>query len=298
LTQRSIRLATLTVLILSTPLAAQSQSVHALDPLSGAEIRQAVATLRQSGHLSPQARFGTITVQPRGKVGPQPRAARVVGFDWTRNEAFVAVVDLTGARLESWTVVDSEPPMRLLTIRRAEEIAHADPRWVAAITSRGIDTARVGVLVSLPERAKLPRQGADRVVGAFVWLRDAIPNALTVGGILMQVNLTQGRLDGFIDSYAPMGNADSAATRGLASRVPRSLHSAHGTARPVGTRGGKRDHVGSLAPARRRRPSARARDSRCVVHRRRPMALDPVQRIRERDRRAVWRSNILDVVSA
>jgi len=212
------------------PLAGQSQSVHALDPLSGVEIRQAVATLQQSGHLSPQARFGTITVQPRAKVGPQVRAARIVGFDWTRNEGFVAVVDLNAARLESWTVVDSEPPMRLLTIRRAEEIAHADARWVAALKSRGIDTARVGVLVGLPERAKLPRQGADRVTGAVVWLRDAIPNALVVDGLQMQVNFTQGRLESFVDSHAPGRAADSAATKSLAS--PRAALA------PLGTRNG------------------------------------------------------------
>ena len=165
------------------PLSAQSQSAHALDPLSAAEISQTVATLQQSGHLTPKTRFGTITVQPRSKSGTQPRAARVVGFDWTRNEAFVAVVNLAPPRLESWTVVDSEPPMRLLTIRRAEEIAHADPRWVAALKSRGIDTARVSVLVGLPERAKLPRRGTDRVVNASVFLRDGVPDALSIDGL-------------------------------------------------------------------------------------------------------------------
>ena len=88
--------------------------------------------------------------------------------------------------------------MRLLTIRRAEEIAHADPRWVAAIKSRGIDTARVGVLVGLPERAKLPRQGADRVVARSSGCATRVPNALVVDGLQLQVNLTQGRLDSFV----------------------------------------------------------------------------------------------------
>ncbi|MEO7520588.1 MAG: nickel transporter, partial [Gemmatimonas sp.] len=151
------------------------------------------------------------------KTGSTHRAARALGYDWTRNEGFVAVIDLSANRLESWTVVDSEPPMRLLTIRRAEEIAHADPRWVAAMKSRGLDTARVSVLVSLPERAKLPREGTDRVVNGTVWLRDAIPDALVVNGLQLQVNLTQGRLETFIDFHAPMRTADSAATKALAS---------------------------------------------------------------------------------
>src|SRR5439155_11492112 len=112
-------------------------SRHALAPLSASAITAAVAVLRQSGRLTPQTRFGTITVQSPMKSGTPPRAARVLGYDWSRNEGFVAVVNLTAARLESWTVVDSEPPMRLLTIRRAEEIAHADARWIAALKSRG-----------------------------------------------------------------------------------------------------------------------------------------------------------------
>src|SRR5204863_5184312 len=134
-----------------------------------------VSVLRQSGHVTTDTRFGTITVEPRGKSRVESRAARMLGFDWSRNEGFVAVVDVDAGRLESWTVVDSEPPMRLLTIRRAEEIAHADPRWVAALASRHIDTARVSVLVSLPERAKLPRRGTDRTTPAIVWLRDGAP---------------------------------------------------------------------------------------------------------------------------
>src|SRR5262249_55021605 len=177
--------------------------------------------LRRPGHPPPTTGLATLAVQRRRRPAAPPRAARVVGFDWTRNEGFVAVVDLAARKLESWTVVDSEPPMRLLTIRRAEEIAHADPRWVSALKSRGIDTARVSVLVGLPERAKLPRRGTDRVVGAAMLLRDAIPNALGIDGLSLQVNLTQGRLESFSDAGVRARAADSAATRALASpRAP------------------------------------------------------------------------------
>jgi primary-amine oxidase len=197
--------------------AVEAQSRHPLDPLSASEITQTVAVLRQLGRVGPQTRFGTITVQSPAKTGTPPRAARVIGFDWARNEGFVAVVNLTAATLDSWTVVDSEPPMRLLTIRRAEEAAHADPRWVEALRLRGIDTARVSVLVGLSERAKLPRRGTDRVVNAFVFLRDGIPNALSVPGMSLDVNLTQGRLAEFTDGRAPAEAADAAATAALAS---------------------------------------------------------------------------------
>src|SRR6185503_16477841 len=194
------RFAVAALVSLSAAGARAQTAVHPLDPLTGTEIQRAVGALRQSNHLTDQARFGTITVQPRDKAAGASRAARIVGFDWSTNEGFVAVVDLAGGRIESWTVVDSEPPMRLLSIRRAEEIAHADPRWIAALHARGIDTARVSVLVSLPERARLPREGTDRVAPAFVWLRDGVPDGYVVNGLTMRVNLTQGRLEAFADN--------------------------------------------------------------------------------------------------
>jgi primary-amine oxidase len=123
--------------------------------------------------------------------------------------------------------------MRLLTIRRAEEIAHADPRWVAAVRARGIDTARVSVLVGLAERQKLPRQGNDRVVPAFVWLRDGVPNGDVINGIIMRVNLTQGRLDSFADNHAPIAMTDSSAARALAA--PRAALRPLEIRQPAGT---------------------------------------------------------------
>ena len=204
-------------LLLFTTLGAQSPARHALDPLSADEITRTVALLRAAGHLTPLSRFGTITVQPQSKNAPATRAARVIGHDWSRNQGFLAVVDLDRGRVSSWTVVSDEPPMRLLTIRRAEEIAHADERWVKALRARGIDTARVSVLVSLPERAKLPREGSDRVAHTFVWLRDGVPDGFVVNGLTMRVNLTKGRLESFADNGARIAVTDSSAKRALAS---------------------------------------------------------------------------------
>ena len=216
-----MRFLTILTLLISAPLGAQAPARHALDPLSAREISQTVAILRTAGHLTPQSRFGTITVQAQPKNAPATRAARVVGHDWSRNQGFLAVVDLERGRVSSWTVVDSEPPMRLLVIRRAEEIAHGDPRWVAALRRRGIDTARVSVLPSLPERAKLPREGNDRVTPAFVWLRDGVPDGYVVNGLTIRVNLTQGRFETFGDNPAPTAFTDSSAIRALAApRAP------------------------------------------------------------------------------
>jgi primary-amine oxidase len=200
---------------------ARAQSAqHPLDPLSGAEIQRAVAILRQSNHLTADARFGTISVQPRDKTPSPSRAARIVGYDWAKNEGFLAVVDLSGGRVESWAVVDSEPPMRLLAIRRAEEIAHADPRWVAAMRERRIDTARVSILVGLPERAKLPRVGSDRVINGTTYLRDAVPPGDIAGGLGLRLNLTKGRAEAVDDAHRPVQKPEPAVARMLESPRP------------------------------------------------------------------------------
>src|SRR4051812_17828630 len=126
-----------TIAVITTPVV-HAQSRHPLDPLSASEITKTVSVLRDAGRVTAGTRFGTITVQQASKRSAEPRSARVLGFDWSKNQGFVAVVNLDASRLESWVVVDSEPPMRLLIIRRAEEIAHADPRWVAAMRARNI----------------------------------------------------------------------------------------------------------------------------------------------------------------
>jgi primary-amine oxidase len=211
-----IRCLAAAALILPSAASARAQAAgHPLDPLTGAEISRAVGVLRQSNHITAQARFGTITVQPREKTASATRAARILGFDWSKNEGFVAVVDLAGGRVESWTVVDSEPPMRLISIRRAEEIAHADPRWVAALRERNIDTSRVSILMGLPERAKLPREGSDRVAFGVTYFRDAVPPGDNVPGLGMQFNLTKGTGAGLNDQHLQVEKAEPAVARAL-----------------------------------------------------------------------------------
>lgn len=201
-------------------LAAQ-RAQHPLDPLSGAEITRAVDALRRAGRVGPQTRFATITVQPQAKQDRAARAARVLGYDWARNEGFVAVVDLVAPRVTAWTVVDSEPPMRLLSIRRAEEAARSDARFVAALRARAIDPDRVSVLLAMPERARLPRRGSDRVASTFVWLRDGVPDTFVAEGLRMRINMTAGTIDSLTDDRRPPRITDSSAMRALAApRMP------------------------------------------------------------------------------
>ena len=222
----------LVALVGAAPVRAQP-TVHSLDPLSATEITRAVSVLQRSGRLTPQTRFATITVQPQQKTAPAARAARLLGYDWSRNEGFVAVVDLAAPRVTSWIVVDSEPPMRLLSIRRAEEAAKADPRFVAALRARALDPDRVNLILAIPERTRLMRRGSDRLVRTSVWLRDGIPDAFRAEGLSMRINLTAGTIDSLTDVRRPARITDSSAMRALAA--PRARLTALRVVQPSGS---------------------------------------------------------------
>ena len=225
--------ATALIAVASTGTLAAQQPRHPLDPLSASEITRAVTALRASGRLTADSRIATIVVQPQPKDARGARAARNLGHDWSRNEGFVAVVDLAAPRVASWVVVDSEPPMRLLTIRRAEEAASKDARFVAAVRARGIDPERVSLIIGMPERTRLRRRGTDRIVDASVWLRDGVPDDFVIPGLRAVVNLTAGTLDSLIDRGLPRRRTDSAGVRALAA--PRAHLAALRIAQPSGS---------------------------------------------------------------
>ena len=100
---------------------------HPLDALSAAEIQRAVSVLRQSNHLTPAARFGTITVQPREKSRERnPRRAhpglrlveerRVRGRRRSRRRT-CRIVD--GGRQRAADAAHYDPPRRRNRARRS-----------------------------------------------------------------------------------------------------------------------------------------------------------------------------------
>ena len=156
--------------------------------------------------------------------------------------------------------------MRLFTIRRAEEIAHADPRWVAALQrARHRHGARQRARRTAGAReASAPRQRSRR--DASSWLRDGVPDAFGVHGIVgCRQSYRRVGSSRSPDAGRPCGGPDSA-TRGAASpRPPLAPLRDRPAVRVVGARRRQRDHVGPLALSRRRRPAARTRDPRRVV---------------------------------
>ena len=89
---------------------------HPLEPLSAAEIRQAVAILRDAGKATPTTRFVSITLREppkaavRASTSPLPRVAFAVLFDNAANACYEATISLAENRLANWKHVPGVQP--------------------------------------------------------------------------------------------------------------------------------------------------------------------------------------------
>jgi primary-amine oxidase len=120
---------------------------HPLDPLTAAEIEAASGLLRAAPQFPADAVFATLVLKepPKADVlGYTPgaairRRAFAVIFDRPRNRTFEAVVDLTGARVASWTEVKGVQPAALESeYDRFVDVVKADTRFRDAMVKRGI----------------------------------------------------------------------------------------------------------------------------------------------------------------
>ncbi|MFO0426423.1 MAG: primary-amine oxidase [Planctomyces sp.] len=93
-------------------------AMHPLEPLTAAEVQQAVDLLRKLGRTTPTTRFVSVSLkEPRKEavhsgVGQEPigREAMVVLFDNGTNSCFEAVLSLTNQVLISWKHVPGVQP--------------------------------------------------------------------------------------------------------------------------------------------------------------------------------------------
>ncbi len=89
---------------------------HPLEPLSAAELRRAVAILRDAGKVTPTTRFVSITLREPAKAllreskSPIPRIALAVLFDNAANACYEATLALTENRLAEWKQIPGVQP--------------------------------------------------------------------------------------------------------------------------------------------------------------------------------------------
>jgi primary-amine oxidase len=127
---------------------------HPLEPLSAAEVQQAVDALRAAGKVTPTTRFVSVMLKepPKGRVhagaANLPREAAAVLFDNATNTAAEAVVALAENRVAAFrTVTGVQPTMTIDEQVECEQAVIHSPEFAAALAKHhpGVDPKRVMV---------------------------------------------------------------------------------------------------------------------------------------------------------
>jgi len=114
-------------------------ATHSLDPLTPAEVAAAARIVRATHDLGAGMRFETIVLCEPDGADAEDRRAFVSTYDIATGDLFEAIVSLTSGGVESWTPrPGAKPRIAPDEFLLAEQIAKADPRFIAALAKRGI----------------------------------------------------------------------------------------------------------------------------------------------------------------
>ena len=148
--------------VLSLPLTVPAAALHPLEPLSIAEITQAVALVRADDRLGGRARFVIVTLhEPSKKVvqGWKPgngaaRAAFISVLDPADSAAYEVIVSLTESVVKSWRHIPGVQPMFLAEEGgQCEALCKADPEFQAALARRGVTDLSLVMVEAWPAGA-------------------------------------------------------------------------------------------------------------------------------------------------
>lgn len=149
-------------------------AAHPLDPLSPAEIAAAAAIVRCAHDLGPGMRFETIVLHEPDRAAAAGRAAFVAAYDIVTGDLFEAIVSLERGEVASWTPrPGAKPRIAPDEFLLAENIAKADPRFVAALARRGITD--LSLVCSDPWSCGVfghPDEEGRRLIQTITWVRN------------------------------------------------------------------------------------------------------------------------------
>jgi primary-amine oxidase len=120
---------------------------HPLEPLTVAEMQQAVTILRASGMVGERTRFASITLhEPAKEVvlnyqtgDPVRREAFIILLDNATNAVYEAVVSLTLGAVTGWRQIPGvQPHIMYDEFVECEAACKADPAFRAALAKRGV----------------------------------------------------------------------------------------------------------------------------------------------------------------
>ncbi len=130
-----------------------------------------------------------------------PRRAFAVVYDRVADRTSEAIADLTAGTLASWKdIAGAQPPVGSADSAIADRIVRADPRWPAAMRARKLDPNEVVTVAWPAGYFALPSDTPGRIVRVTPYLA-AGENyyAHPVEGVAVHVNLTTGKVHGFVD---------------------------------------------------------------------------------------------------
>jgi primary-amine oxidase len=122
-------------------------AAHPLEPITGEEIRAAVAAVRATGRLDNRARFATVTLEPPPKEvlaahrpgDPVRRLVRLVIVPGLDSSVIEALVDGASGEIVSWEPrPDVRPALLFDDSLRSIQALEKHPDWQAAMRRRGI----------------------------------------------------------------------------------------------------------------------------------------------------------------
>ena len=203
-------------------------AAHPLDPFSADELRQAVALLRESGHIQASVRFsGAFPIDPPKDTvrsfqagDPFERDLRLLGYDREGVGSFDAHVSLSQDKVVAFRKVETgHTPLSLMDFIRVIGIVKADARWQEAMRKRGIEDFSLVQVDPWPAGGYAPEEVPEgtRMMRAISFLREHPKDngyARPVQGVMAYVDLENecvARLDdtGVVPMPPESGNYDA-----------------------------------------------------------------------------------------
>jgi primary-amine oxidase len=186
---------------------------HPLAMLSGAEIIEAVAVVRETGRLEDSARFAYIGLHEPGKEMVRSfqagqaleRHVRLVIVVGPEAGVIEAVVSLSDRSLLSWTLVDDTRPALLIEESMlAINALKADPDWQAAMGRRGIEDFDSVQIDPWPAGSfGAPHEEGRRICRCLSYLRETPEDngyARPIEGVIGFVDMGRGKVLEVLDT--------------------------------------------------------------------------------------------------
>lgn len=183
---------------------------HPLDPLTSAEVEQAVAVITADKRFVTGSLFPTIAASEPEKNevlaftgGEFRREAFAVVFDRSTNRTFEVVVDLGKKQVTQWNEIKGvQPAMTVEELTNVPKIVRADSRWQEAMKKRGITDLDSVMVDPWAPGTLYPRESPNvRWVRALSYDKGKNLNgyARPIEGVVAVVNMNKQKVEYVLD---------------------------------------------------------------------------------------------------